>query len=74
MCMCASEREKARWEGNTLDRRHLDTLDKLLVQHALPTFLLYMVGALGNVILIRHPEVIIKELEMATAHTKLKAE
>lgn len=67
MCVCASEREKEQWEGNTWDRRHLDILWLTqFVQHCLQSFYCKKVGAFGNIILIQHPEVI-KELEMAVA-------
>lgn len=72
MRVCAPEREKEQWEGNSWDRRHLDTLwINQFVQCSLQRFYCTVVGAFGNIILIQHPEVI-KELEMAIAHTKLK--
>lgn len=56
--------------GNTWDRRHSNILwlnqFVQIVQHALQGFYCKMVGALRNIILIQHPEVI-KELEMAVA-------
>lgn len=60
-------------EGNTWHRQHLDTLCKRqFVLHTLQSFYCKMVGALGSISLIQHPGVI-KELETAVAHTKLKA-
>lgn len=60
-------------EGNTWHRQHLDTLWKSqFVLDAVQSFYCKMVRALGSLSLIQHPGVI-KELETAVAHTKLKA-
>lgn len=73
VCLWVSEREEGTMRGKRLGQKTFGHWINQFVQHTLQSFYCKMVGAFRNLILIQHPEVI-KELEMAVAHTKLNAE